>query len=246
MKKIAWILCAVLPAASLFATLPARADDTPPRLVAVGGEGEVSVQPDRARLTLAADALNADLKAAEAQVNAIVRAYLAEAKALGSKDEQISTAGISINPEYVWDEKQRQQKLVGYRARRDIEVVITNLDKLGDYVLRATKAGINHVSPPQLESSRSRELQREALAKAAQDAQSRAKLLADTLGVKLGSVRSIRTSESFTPPRPIAYKTVAMAAMADAPESGNAQIGFSGGEIKYSATVSAEFDLIPR
>ncbi|WP_028081105.1 SIMPL domain-containing protein [Solimonas soli] len=245
MRRIAWMLCAVLPATSLFATLPARAADAPPRLVAVNGDGEVSVKPDRARLNLAADALNADLKTAESQVNAIVRAYLAEAKALGSKDEQISTAGISINPEYVWDDKLRQQKLVGYRARRDIEVVITDLDKLGDYVLRATKAGVNHVSPPQLESSRSDELQRQALAKAAQDAQSRARLLADTLNVKLGSVRSIRANEAVAPPRPIAYKTMAMAEAADA-GSGNEQLGFSGGEIKYSASVSAEFDLIER
>src|SRR3546814_10537504 len=34
------------------------------------------------------------------QVNGIVRAYLAEARALGATDKEISTAGISINPEY--------------------------------------------------------------------------------------------------------------------------------------------------
>ncbi|MGH8446268.1 MAG: SIMPL domain-containing protein [Solimonas sp.] len=243
MKKIAWLL----PATLLFASVAAQAADAPPpRLVAVGGQGEVSVKPDRARLNLAADALNADLKTAESQVNTIVRAYLAEAKALGAKDEQISTAGVSINPEYVWDEKLRQQKLVGYRARRDIEVVITDLDKLGDYVLRATKAGVNHVNPPQLESSRSDELQRQALAKAAQDAQARARLLADTLGVKLGSVRSIR-AEDVGRPMPIMYKAemrAAAAPMADG--SGNEQMGFSGGEIKYNASVSAEFDLLDR
>ncbi|WP_020647783.1 SIMPL domain-containing protein [Solimonas variicoloris] len=242
MKKIAWLLPALL-----FASAAASAADAPPpRLVAVSGQGEVSVAPDRARLSLAADALHPDLKTAESQVNATVRAYLAEAKALGAKDEQISTAGISLNPEYVWDDKLHQQKLVGYRARRTIEVVVTDLDKLGDYVLRATKAGVNHVSPPQLESSRSDELQRQALAKAAQDAQARAKLLADTLGVKLGSVRSVRANDEVRP-MPVMYKAemrVAAAPMADA--SGNEQIGFAGGEIKYSASVSAEFDLAER
>src|SRR3546814_1884801 len=72
----------------------------------------------------------------------IVRAYLAEARALGATDKEISTAGISINPEYVWDDKAKKQKLVGYRARRDIAVTVSNLDKLGDFVLRATKVGI--------------------------------------------------------------------------------------------------------
>ena len=238
MKKIVWLSAVLLFAhAAAYAAEPAS-----PRLVSVNGEGEVSVKPDRARLNLAADALNSDLKTAESQVNAIVRAYLAEAKSLGAKDEQISTAGISINPEYVWDDKLRQQKLVGYRARRDIEVVISDLDKLGDYVLRATKAGVNHVSPPQLESSQSEALERQALAKAALDAQAKAKLLADTLGVKLGSVHSVRANEAIAPPAPMMVKTMAMRAEA-ADGSGNEQMGFSGGEIKYSASVSAEFDL---
>ncbi|MFT4046831.1 MAG: SIMPL domain-containing protein [Solimonas sp.] len=246
MRKIAWMLSAVLPVAGPFAAPPARAADAPtPRTVTVDGQGEIDVKPDRARLDLAADALNADLKTAEAQVNAIVRAYLAEAKSLGARDEQISTAGVSLSPEYVWDDKLRQQKRVGYRARRDIEIVIGDLDKLGDYVLRATRAGVNHVSPPQLESSQSDALERQALAKAAQDAQTKARLLADTLGVKLGPVRSVRANQAVAPPRPPMVKALAM--RADAGEAGgNEQLGFSGGEIRYSASVSAEFDLVER
>src|SRR3546814_3771934 len=52
----------------------------------------------------------------------------------------------SINPEYVWDDKAKKQKLVGYRARRDIAVTVSNLDKLGDFVLRATKRSEEHTS----------------------------------------------------------------------------------------------------
>ena len=162
MKKLAAALLVPL----LLACSMAQAAEEPRRVVAVNGQGEVSTRPDRARLNLAADALNTDLKAAEAEVNRIVRAYLAEAKSLGAKDEQISTAGININPEYVWDEKTRRNKLVGYRARRDIDIVVSDLDKLGDFVLRATKVGVNHVSAPVLESSKSKDLMKEALAKA--------------------------------------------------------------------------------
>src|SRR3546814_211336 len=166
MKKFAWLL----PAALLLSAAAHAGDTPPPRIVAVDGEGEVSTQPDRARLNLAADALDPELKTAESQVNGIVRAYLAEARALGATDKEISTAGISINPEYVWDDKAKKQKLVGYRARRDIAVTVSNLDKLGDFVLRATKVGINHVSTPILESSQADALSKQALAKAASDA----------------------------------------------------------------------------
>src|SRR3546814_9437724 len=122
----------LLPAALLLSAAVHAGDTPPPRIVAVDGEGEVSTQPDRARLNLAADALDPELKTAESQVNGIVRAYLAEARALGATDKEISTAGISINPEYVWDDKAKKQKLVGYRARRDIAVTVSNLDTLGD------------------------------------------------------------------------------------------------------------------
>src|SRR3546814_17344813 len=98
----------------------------------------------------------------------------------------------SINPEYVWDDKAKKQKLVGYRARRDIAVTVSNLDKLGDFVLRATKVGINHVSTPILESSQDDALSKQALAKSASDPRAKAKLIADTPGTKPQRGRSKR------------------------------------------------------
>ncbi len=229
----------MLATAAMLASV-AQAEESP-RLIAVNGQGEVSVKPDRARLNLAADALNADLKLAEAEVNKVVRAYLAEAKALGTKEEHISTAGISINPEYVWDEKARRQQLVGYRARREINVVIENLDKIGDYLLRATKVGVNNVSSPVLESSRSGTLIEQALVNAANDARTKAKLLAETLDMKLGSVRTLRVNDYVAPPMPM--KVMAMRAEA-ADAGGNQEIGFAAGEIKYTASAAVEFDLL--
>ena len=116
-----------------------------------------------------------------------------------------------------------------------------DLDKIGDYLQRATDAGINNISDPQLESSRAEDLQRQALVKAAQDAQAKARLLADTLGVKLGAVRSI--SANSAAPRPPGPVPRVMMAAAAAP-SGNEDMGFAAGEIRFSSSVSAEFDLV--
>lgn len=224
------------------------ADAPPPRIISVSGQGEVSVKPDRAELSLQADALDADLKKAQEQVNVIVRNYLAQAKKLGIADKDISTAGISVSPEYVWEPKQNRQKLVGYRARRDLALVVRNLDQLGDYVQSATEVGINHINPPQLSSSRSTELKRQALVAAAQDARDKAKLLAETLEMKLGAARNVRVDDNInTPPVPMvkAYAMRASAAMVEA-DSGNEQMGLVTGEIKYTATANAEFDLLER
>lgn len=222
----------------------AQADPAPPephRHVNVSGRGEVATQPDRARLQLGVTQVNPDLSVAEKAVNTVVRAYLAEAKALGARDEQISTAGISIQPEYQWDEKERINRLIGYRVSRDIEVRIDDLDKLGDFVLRATRVGVNQVQAPQLESSKADALRSQALVAATLDAQAKARLVAQTLGLKLGPVHVINAADTdVAPPRP-----QLMAARADAAfDSGNQELGFSAGEIRYSASVNAEFDLL--
>ena len=211
------------------------------RSVNVSGQGEVSVTPDRAQLSLGVETSNVELKLAEAEVNKVVRAYLAEAKKLGIKDEQISTAGISISPEYVWDEKDRRQKFNGYRASRQIVVRVEDLNKIGDQILSATKVGVNQVSAPQLYSTKAVEMSRQALVKATEDARSKAQLLASSLGVKLGAVRSISANDGHPSP-PVLYKAMAM--RADGAESGNTEMGFASGEIKYSANVNADFDLV--
>ncbi|MDM4770546.1 SIMPL domain-containing protein [Solimonas sp. SE-A11] len=227
----------------LLASATAWADQPPQRRsVNVSGQGEVAVRPDRAKLNVAIDTINADPKAAEAEVNKVVRAYVAEARQLGAKDADISTAGISLTPEYVWDDKSRRNRLTGYRARRDITVTVTDLNKLGDYVLRATQVGVNNVSPPVLEASNARELSRQALVKATDDARGKAQLLADTLKVKLGSIYALNASEGYSqPPMPMMARGMAKA---EAFDSGNSQMGLEPGEIKYTATVNADFDLL--
>lgn len=222
---------------------PALAEEPPHRHVSVGGQGEVTVQPDRARVQIGVTQLNASLTAAETEVNRVVRAFLAEAKALGIKEEHVNSSGISIQPEYVWDEKERANRLVGYRVSRDIQVLVLKLDQLGDVVLRATKAGVNQVQAPQLESSKAQDIQRQALVKAAQDAQARARLLAETLGMKLGSAHQISAAD-VGPPPPMPKVMMMRGAMA-ADGSGNQEMGLNPGELRYSASVQADFELLP-
>ena len=210
--------------------------------ITVSGNGEVSATPDRARLAMAVEITKPQLKDAQAEANRIVRDYLAQARALGARDEDISTAGLSIRSEYDYS-KPGTRKFIGYHVTRSITVVVHDLDKIGDYLQRATDAGINSMSDPVLESSKAEELQRQALVKAAEDARAKAKVLADTLGVKLGSVHTLDASSSMqnpSPPQPM-MRVKAMAANL----SGNEDMGFAAGQINYDATLTADFDLQP-
>lgn len=241
MRLIALLSCVIVAATSLTTsadTLPDR------RSVNVSGRGEVTATPDRARISMQVETTKPDLRAAQDQVSRIVRDYLAQVKALGIADADISTAGLSIQPQYDYSAK-GGRKFIGYQLTRGIEIVVRDLDKIGDVLLKATSAGINNVSDPQLESSKAEALTRDALAKAADDARAKAKVLADALGVKLGAVHTLNANAEYIPP-PMAKRErfVAMAASADAPQSGNEVFGFSAGQIRYSASVNADFDLI--
>lgn len=215
------------------------------RVVQVNGSGEASGAPDRARLSVAVEARNIDLRTAEAKVNEVVRAYLAEARALGAKDADINTAGYSVNPEYDWVEN--RQKFRGYHALRQVEITVRDLGKLGDFLLRATKAGVNQVNPPVLESSQQKTIEREALKAATEDARAQAEVIAKALGMKLGGVRSINANaQGYQPPVPMPKVMMAMRSDAVQQEvSGNEQMGFSGGQIRATASVTAEFELLP-
>jgi uncharacterized protein len=234
------LLCGAAQAAA--AERPEPAPHPERRAVTVNGQGEVGAAPDRARISMAVEETKPDLKVAQADVNRIVRDYLQQARALGVKDEDISTAGLSIRAEYDYSGKDGR-KFLGYHVTRNIELVVRELDKIGDYLQKATDAGINNVSDPVLESSQADELQRQAMAKAAADAQAKARVLAEALGVRLGTVHTINAATEVTPPRPLPRVMMAAAAPGGAP-SGNEEMGFAAGQIRFHAVLTADFDLV--
>lgn len=227
------------------ASVAAASDHAPDRRsVSVSGRGEVAATPDRARVSMQVETTKLDLRVAQTEVSRIVKDYLSQLKALGIAEADISTAGLSIQPEYDYSAK-GGRKFLGYHLTRGIEVVVRDLDKIGDVLLKATTAGINNVSDPALESSKAETLSRDALAKAAEDARAKAKVLADALGAKLGAVHTLNANAEYIPaPQMQKARFSVMAAADAAPESGNEALGFSAGQIRYSATVNADFDLI--
>jgi len=211
------------------------------RSVSVNGSGDVAATPDRARLALGVEISKPQLRDAQAEANRIVREYLAQARALGARDEDIATAGLSIRADYDYS-RGNGRKFLGYHVSRSITVVVRDLDKIGDFLKKATDAGVNQISDPVLESSKADELKKQALAKAAEDARAKATVLAATLGAKLGAIHTLQANDEETPPRGPMPMVRSVAAPA---VSANEDMGFAAGEVHYKATVSAEFDLSP-
>ena len=227
--------------ALLLATLApfaAHADERP-RIVSTTGQGEVSAQPDMARVTLGVDARRKTLAEARTEVTAAIDRLLALTRELKIDPRYVNATRLQVRPEYTWNEQSRKQVLLGYYVGRQVEVELRDLDQLGPLLERAVTAGANQVGDASLDSTRRKELERQAMTLAVQDAAANAGTLAQAAGARLGPVRTLNASAS-PPPMPM-YR---MAAMADAAAAPPAESTYAAGEMKFAATVSAEYDLV--
>ncbi len=171
------------------ATLPvatALADEPAPRTVSVSGQGEVSAEPDLAHVTLGVQARRPTMAEARKEVATTVDRVLALCKDLKVDPKFVNATRVQVQPDYSWDERNRKQVLLGYIVSRQVQVEVRDLEQLGPLIERAVSAGVNQVSDPVLDSTQRKQLERQAMTLAVQDARLNAETLAQAAGVGLG------------------------------------------------------------
>ena len=231
-----------LVALMILAVVPhgAQAAEERPRTVSVSGAGEVAAEPDMAYVTLGIEARRPTLAEARTEVSAAVDRVLRLTRDLRIDPKHVNATRLNVQPEYNWNSKDRKRVPIGYLVTRNVQVELRDLEQLGPLLERAVDAGANQVSGPVLDSSRRKELEREAMGKAVDDARLNAETLARAAGVRLGPVRTMNGAASG-PPMPMYRAQVAMADAAAAPPP---EATYQPGEMKFSANVNVEYDLI--
>ena len=231
----------VLMAASMLASAGvATAAEVPLRLVSVTGSGEVKAQPDMAYVTLGVEARRPTLAEARTEVNATVERIMALTRELKIEPKFVDSTRLQVQPDYRWDEKASQQVLLGYVVSRQVDVELHDLDRLGTLLEKSVSAGVNQVGGARLDSSRRKELERSALAQAVDDARLNADALARAAGAKLGPVQSLNTTGMMPVPM---YAERAMTVAAASKADGAAE-SYQPSEMKFTANVSAQFELL--
>lgn len=224
----------------LAATAVSMADEAV-RTISVSGTGSVEVAPDKATLTLSIVARAQTVAAAQSEAAEVTAKVLALTDDMDIPRSLVDTTAASVRPDYRWNREREEQELRGYIAERQMRIELRDLDKLGDVVEAAVEAGVNQVSPPQLESSKQRDAYRDALDAAATDARANASRLADALDIKLGRAIRIDAGSTGRPPMPIfgaRQVDMAMAQAVEAPETYNAA------DMKVTATINVVFELV--
>ena len=226
----------------ILATGAVFAAEDPARTISVSGTGYVELAPDKATLILSIVSREADVATAQDKAAVVTARVLELADDLGIARNLVDTTSASVRPDYRWNREREEQELRGYIAERQMRIEVRDLEQLGVVIERAVKAGVNQVSPPQLDSSKRRDAYRDALEKAALDARENATRLATSLGLELGSAIQVSAGSGTRPPVDMfggrQQVSMAMAEDAAAPESYNAA------DMKVSATISVVFELI--
>ena len=218
----------------------AAAETERPRTVSVSGQGEVQAEPDQAFVTLGVESRKTRLEEARAEVTKTVEAVLKLTRDLKIDQKYVRSTRVNVQPEYNWDNNARERNLIGYFVSRQVEVELRDLEKLGTLLERATDLGVNQLGDPRLESSKRRDLEREALAKAVQDARLNAEAVAKAAGARIGAARSISASSGFVP-APMMQR---MKVMAMASDAGGAPQTYQSGQMTFTGNVQVEYDLI--
>ena len=191
--------------------------------LSVTGRAEAAVAPDVAVVHLGAVAQAEDAAAAQAQVSQVVQKVIDAVKQAGVAAEKIQTSGLSLSPVYsdprpprVPDERPAEPRIVGYRASNTLTIRVEDLNKVGNVIDAATGAGANELQGISFTLSDDTKPRSEALAKAAQAAAAKAKVLAGAMNVKLEAVRHVQEAGAQVgPPQPF-FRGAEMARVAAA------------------------------
>ncbi|MGJ5871161.1 MULTISPECIES: oxidative stress defense protein [unclassified Serratia (in: enterobacteria)] len=206
--------------------------------VVTSGTASVDATPDIATLAIEVSVSSKDAAQAKKQVDERVAQYFDFLQKNNIEKKDISAANLRTQPEYDYL-KTGESVLKGYRAVRQVQVTLRQLDKLNELLDGALKSGLNEIRAVELGVAKPDVYREQARQKAIENATQQAESLAKGFHAKLGPVYSIRYRVANYQPMPVArmYKTAGAAAENDAAQTYEQQ------SIHFDDQVDVVFEL---
>jgi len=201
-KLKALAMAAMMGAAAL--PLATQAGELPngPHVI-TSGQASVDATPDIATLSIEVNVSSKDAAEAKKQADTRVAQYFDLLQKNGIEKKDIDAANLRTQPEYDYT-KEGKSVLKGYRAVRQVQVTLRQLDKLNDLLDGALKSGLNEIRSVELGVAQPDEYRNKARKAAIDNATQQAEALAAGFNVKLGPVYSIRYRVANYQPMPVA------------------------------------------
>ncbi|MFA5316848.1 MAG: SIMPL domain-containing protein [Dehalococcoidales bacterium] len=207
----------------------------------VTGQGEVTTTPDIFNLSLGVEAQDTTVDQAQTKAADAMNQVISALKDNGIAEEDIQTQNFSISQVTKWDQTRQESITTGYRVSNTVVAKVRDLDKAGDIIDAAARAGGDYtrinsmgftIDDPTPYYEQARE-------KAMADALAKAKQLANLAGVTLGNPTYVSESLQYNSTSVI-YRDVYMEA---APQASSTPI--TPGELEVSTTVQVTYAIVP-
>ena len=214
------------------------AEPIQPRIV-VTGEGEATVAPDMAILSLSVMREAKTAREALDANNAAMAEVIEAVKQFGIADRDVQTAGLQIMPRYNYTNKPdgtQDAELVAYQVVNTLTVRVRDLVKTGEIIDKAVSLGVNQGGNIVFTNDDPSATITEARKNAVAEATTRAKTLAEAAGVQLGRVLEIMDQSFGAQPMQIQAKSFDRAMM-------GASVPIEAGETSYRVQVNMTFEL---
>jgi len=200
------------------ATAQNHSDQHTPRTptLAVTGSAAVDVPPDQLEITFAVVSEAEEVADALEDNSRRMRRVLDALRKAGVRDDDLETAGFSINPQYARSRSTNEApRIVGYAVQNSAVAKTARLDLAGKLIEEGTDAGANRVSGLSFGLQNPQDHRNKAIAKATEHARADAEALAQAAGLTLDGVLEITLDPGQQTYRP-AMMRGEFAAMSDA------------------------------
>ncbi len=205
-------------------------------LLTVQAEAELKAAPDIASISAGVVTTYATAQEAMAQNATRMTAMIAALKKAGVADKDMQTSGLSLQPQYVYNNNE-SPKLSGYQANNTVNVTVRKLETLGTVLDTLASKGASNLNGPNFAVDEPDPVLDDARTKAVQKAMKRAELYARAAGMRVKKIVAITEGGSIQqPPMPYQQSMMAQTKMAsDTP--------IAPGRVGISASVTMTFEL---
>lgn len=219
-----------------------------PATITVSGEGEALAVPDIGQFSFSVNASAADAATAQEESASKVNSILDYLKKQGVADKDIKTQHYNLNPKYRYEERvcaagvsycpPGERIADGFDVTQTVAVKIRQTDTSGKLIAGVGELGATNISGLNFTIDDRDALKAEARAAAITDAQDKAQILAQQLGVKIVRMTYYAEEGNYSQP---SYRQEQMAIGADVAASNGAQMPT--GEDSTKAQVNITFEV---
>lgn len=235
------LLASVLLFAASVAPVPVSAHDHERKepVIIVTGQGNATVAPDLAIVTLGVSETRNTAREAMDVASAAMAAVIEALKKQGIAPRDMQTSGLSIQAQYTYPENNdgnpRPPVLTGYTVSNSLTVRLRDIAKVGAVIDRAVNLGVNQGGDIRFTNDDPAKTVKAARTEAVKDAIDKARTLADAAGIKLGRILEITEGGPSSEPQPLMRAQMAKEASDAVP--------VEAGENSYSVGVNVTFAI---